>query len=309
MAYVQPVEDFSGQSTNGANGPTRERNFWVYASSDENVKAILWGHYGIRRGAPFRDVHGMIPDSYLICVDIKAVPVTPVVVDGFGLYKVSVEYAYGSVAVQTAKPQTPDLSPKYKIEPNEESVPADIDIHGRPIVNAADEPIDPPLTKFKDRETLVVTWHKWARDYITVYASKRQYRKKVNATEIFGAPPKCLLCRDIRVDELNVPDQAGYYFMFRLTARLEFREPITLEGVTYPGWVSVYPNLGHRVKTDDPDKPYKQIRESNTDMSTMVHVQPFMLDPAGFEALGHNPTPNYRSVDLYEEIEMSDLIS
>lgn len=307
---IDPIEDFAGQSTNGSGGPTRERNFWVYAKSDEDVKTILYGYFGIRRGVPFQDVHDNIPDPYCVCVDVRAVPVSPIPKDDFGLWKASVDYAYATSAVRNSRPQAPDLTPKFKIEPNEESVPADIDIYGNPITNAADEPIDPPLTRFKDRETLVITWHKWETDYLTLYAAKRPYRKKLNLNTYFGAPPKCFLCRDIRIDELNMSDQTGIYWLFRLTARLEFREPVTLGGTTYPGWVDVFPNMGKRVKTTDPAMPYKQIREATAGVGNVpIHVLPFLLDPTGFNALGHNPTPNYRSAEQYDVIDMAGLVS
>jgi len=284
-----------GQSRPAIVDESNERYFeaWsVVANSPISARQKL-ATIGVYIGAPYRSIYGETPDSTIVCRVMTIEDRPPAPVGGSGDYLIECEFS----RPENNRPPDPDppdppdddddpddpdgpddpddpdgpggggagggantgTAPRYWIEPSAVSTPIDHDIVGSPILNAADQPLSPPVTVMMPHETLVVEVYRRASSFIDVWNSLRPYHGTVNHATYFGAPRGCLLCQPSRVE------QAGGG-LFKVQIRLEYAAPkiITRASLLTPatsgeyrlveasspveGWAELRANRGTRQK-------------------------------------------------------------
>lgn len=294
--------------TVGPAGWSASRSFTIVAGSAIEALQLLKDERGIRRGAIYEDESGNRIDEHLVCISMSMNPITQVPAGGSGLWEVDVEYGHVTL-IEQREPRA-DLTPRYWIESAEASVPVDIDRFGAPIVNAAGEPYDPPSTMTVFRSTLVIQWHRFAATTIELQLQKKVFEGKVNSSPYLGAPRRCLFCRPVMIDEVSSPSIDEVNVLFRLTARLDYLEPVTLPGgIVVPGFDEARINRGRRIKvTRNGVDQYEIIRENQSDPNSSPLSTPVNLSIDGHSVLPPDAPPNYRIVEKYHEVDFAGLV-
>lgn len=236
-----------------ATGYKTARNFDVLARSQLDVLAIL-RRYGICYGAVWQTSHSEAPDYSIVCKSIVVTSDPEAVIGGFGRYFAKANYERRVDEPVIGGP------PVYRVKGGLVSEPVDIDVYGNPIVNAADEPIDPPLTISSVNEVLNVSWYQQTDDIYSLQMSLREYRGAVNSEKWRGAMALSFLCHGVDIIEELDEDWV------KLGADFEYRHPIdpselsadiykrtsggSLSKITSSvgGWVGIYANRGRREK-------------------------------------------------------------
>lgn len=228
-----------GTYKRGLNGVEATAVYTVDAEDEPDAEAEVYAHDGTALGAVFTTHQGTIPDIFCVCQDLIVRARTPAPVGGTGLFEVTATFARSS---PTDPPAVDVNGPaKWWVERSLVTQPADHDAEGRPIVNSADEPIDPPLTRQSMSKTLVAVWHRSNDSWFAMYNSLAPFEGRLNSAVFAGAPRGCLFCESLQIEEVS----GG---LFRITGRFAYRPPRELFGHTYEGWSDTVLNLGRRTK-------------------------------------------------------------
>lgn len=305
------LEDFPPSPAITGTSFRRSRGFWVYAASDTEALVVLRQQKNVFRGCVYEDHQGGRFDQYLICTEILTQPLTPVPVGGIGLYRAEAYYGYATLIYdEPARP--PDLTVRRWIETAEELVYSDFDIAGAAIANTAQQPFEPGMPKYIDRETRVIEWHKFAVSFDVAYDPKRVYRKRLNSGLYDGAPPHSLLCRNVTCEEVPIPSVDGSTFLFRLRAYLEFRESVRDPGGTLQsGWDTIRLNFGTRLRNvvSGQFQGYIPITSDQADPNAPIVNTPVLLSNDGRSILSDGATPTFRVFRAYDDIDFSGLVA
>ncbi|MCK4340294.1 MAG: hypothetical protein KAY37_01050 [Phycisphaerae bacterium] len=285
-------------------GPIYSRVWEIVASSEQDAYNILYVQAGVKRGAVYTNHQGTSPDSHVVCqvVSARGHPSAPV--GGTGLYEVTAEYGYSVIRYSTQQ-ALPYGGPKYRMERTLVSELADLDVNGDPIVNSADEPIDPPLTALRIHRVLVIEWIIEAVDWETAYARYDDYEGLVNSSTYKGQPPKSLFCEEIDVADASTPkplEVTGE--LFRVTARFAYLRPKEIYGQPVAGWEDAVVDKGRREKgalDADNKRLYPPIL-----MDGVPVDEPVLLDGAG-RRLANTAQKVYRIWEHYETIDFNNL--
>lgn len=225
------------------------RAWTVQASSRLDALAVLKQEAGWQYGSVYRDHQGNMYDYR--CV-LQAFAVSPLGMEaptgGTQIYYVRADFSYTTSRL-ILPPQSKD-TPRYWIEQSLSSEPADVCYDGiTAITNTSDEPFYPPPTITVVEETLCIEWNRYSTSFAYAYSPLRIYANKVNQTVWFGAPPECLKCLGILVEEVPIPSLLSGQKTFRCTGRWAYREPHPESLGSYGGWVDVRWDRGRRRKT------------------------------------------------------------
>lgn len=126
--------------------------------------------------------------------------------DGKG-WIVSVDYGLADPADFGGIDDPTLAAPKKTWRGNRTEEIVDIDVEGRPIVNSAGDPFDPPITRPRSKGSLVVVRNE--RTYDDLLASA--FRDRVNEFEFFGLEPGTVLCVDISAESAFAQSIGEYY--------------------------------------------------------------------------------------------------
>lgn len=224
----------------GENGLTATAVFNIDCADEAAALTALAAHtYAVTRGTVFQTHQGTTPDSACICQTLTVATKTPAPVGGTGLYIVTCDFARNTP--QNGPDPTTILVPKYRIERALVTVQVDHDANGAPIVNTAQEPIDPPLSKQEIARTFIAEWYVTGTSWLNVYNQYRVYEGKLNSHVFAGAAIGSLLCESMEPSEIG----NGKYLV---TARFAYREGRTIFGVPHEGWSDTVLNLGRRTR-------------------------------------------------------------
>lgn len=292
-------------------GRRYSRYFTVEAASHGDAEDLLNVHEGIRYGATYENWRGDTPDPGAVVIAISPEPLTQVPENGSGLFGVTVDYAY--VSRNFRPPQTFYTGPKYYVEESLVSVPADVDFDGVPIANTAKEIYDPPPTTTVVQEVLVIEWTKIGPDWLTVRGQLAPYLNKTNSVPYKGAPPECLKCIKMRVDEHAVPYIVFGQSQFKIRAEFQFAPALHIDSgggrtFDFPGWRIAKRNLGRRIKLASGE--YVGIREGMVPGDqTVDRSRPFVTDPVDIDNTGGfiDVRPWYNAFKMLGTINFNDL--
>lgn len=294
-------------------GPRYQRAFTVIASSQSDSYEVLKGATGIVEGVEYTDHQGKTPDVFVKCLRVQSQALTQVPIDGTGLFDVIADYGYEDTQdFQRAIPT--DGTRRWWLERNLTTEAVDKDRNNKPITNSADEPIDPPLQRFRVEKVLVIQWYKLFASMQAAQAYCSTYDDKINALPFYTAPQHCLYCMGIDPGENPVRRAFGSMGTYKLTARFAYKPPKTLYGPNhdneiYGGWVANPFNWGRRVK--NPSGVFRKIRLGENGL-TLTGSDPQVTDPVALATNGMSylldPTQgNYRAIHLYNEIDFNTL--
>ncbi|SIO60126.1 hypothetical protein SAMN05444166_6276 [Singulisphaera sp. GP187] len=115
------------------------------------------------------------------------------------------------------------------------------DVNGKPIVNSAGDPFDPPVMKDRSRPILVLIRNEPSYDPALAHS----FQDKINSTPFFGADPEYVKVKKITPQRAFNPD-IGWYWV--VTYNFVFNDK---------PWKSRVPNLGFRRL--DPSNSQKKI--------------------------------------------------
>lgn len=217
-------------------GVTHARVFTVEAFSPPNAISVLANKEGVQRGAVYRDAFGNIPDPSLVCQELTVTVRAPATIGNKGLFEVVARYEIP----QSPVPE-PDGAAVWTVETATENKPVDVDTTGAAILNAAQEPIDPPMTAPFVSEVLVATWIRTSTDFFDALSLSRQYRNRVNSVAWKGADAREVYCHSLHPQEMQ-PNTIKY------TARFEFKDTYTVGSTSVPGWDKAFVQRGWRWK-------------------------------------------------------------
>lgn len=227
--------DFSGLS-----GP---RCWNMLAKSPVDALIEMLNSQGIKRGAIYTAPDGSVPDPFCICQSIEAATRVPAIAGGLGLYEITAEYATVELAPTAARPGGPV---RWSVRPSMHSEPVDHDINGHLILSSSGETPDPPITALRAHEILHGDFYVPGADEVTAYIPFRPFNECVNIGPLprLGIDvPACLLIHVF----LTEPSDTGWIHM---GVDMEYKPPKTYGGITYGGWVDVFPDRGTRYRND-----------------------------------------------------------
>lgn len=285
-------------NSRGGQGPQLSRVFTVVAESENDAYDVLDSNSGVHRGAIYEDPYGIIVDSFAICHELRIRTRIPAPNGGTGLYHVEADYRYPDYRNQR-QPVLADGAPQYRIERSIVSVPADKQLDGSPITNAAGEPLNPPRSKLVFEQTLVAEWMYPFDDWFAARFFVAPFEGKLNSTLFKTAPRGSLFCSGIDPVEIAVPGLDLYgQPAFHLTASFIFRPPLTIGSTTYEGWQDVFPNLGRRIRTAGAPAGSVPVKDIiGADGKPITEDWPLSAD--GLSTLGAGVPPNYRVANYY----------
>lgn len=296
-------------------GLTAARNFDVWAGSQLEALEVVKNH-GVSIGSVFRTIRGEQPDLTVRCQAMQITAQPDAVIGGGGRFLVKALYRRVSTTTgggdsTQAVPGGPAV---YRLIRGLISTPFDVDANGQPVVNAVEEPIDPPLTMQAPTLMVRVTWFVRAFNAISLQASLTPFSGALNSVSWRGFPSESLLSHGVElVNELD----DGWV---QLVANFEYRAPVSLAGShvvirgagggfgsigagRISGWMQWYVNRGNRyfAGTDDAGRAIYQEEDEGTrgpfDLNTggrrladgaprVVIVVPVYQNRVNFGALG-----------------------
>lgn len=305
----------------GRNGRVVVREFDVIARSMEDAHQKI-GQAGditeaiggpIRRGTIYVDHTGNQPDAFVVCTNIEVTTRSPGNLSNNGLYRVACTYNIPEVARQTP-PEPTTLTTQWTVESSTFVEPVDTDING-PITNTANQAFA-GVSRITGADTLVGVRLFPFPDYLSAYAAFKSYHLKVNSNTWFGAPPRCLLCRSIQVEDASLLYNVGNT-LFRIAFRFEYKAPKgsatyirsgngfqNAGGVTLGGWDDIVLNVGQvAIKPVDGNNVYVAV----TDPDGILVTKPLdregkAIDDADIAtptvAVKHYPEANFGSIPI-----------
>ena len=286
------------------NGLIASRAFKIDASSGMQARnALLDSAHGITRGAVYCNAKSEYPDPYCICLAVSSKGVPDAPTDGDGLYLVTCQY--GRPVSTYMPPAVPYGELRYWVEHATSSEPADHDISGGPLVNSAGEPLEPPPYVEVSYDTLVIQWVRRASSYGDLYQRYRVYKDTVNSMNFYGAGPHCMKARPVNIEEVDRPGtKADMIKYFRLTARFDYREEKTFNGIAYGGWLDVRYDRGRRTVgvVVEGKREYPPIM-----FNGQVVADPVMLDGSG-QQLPDGQQPVVLVKHLYKERNFNEIV-
>lgn len=177
---------------------------------------------GVFRGAVYKEIDNSVPDPFLMA-DRISVGVWDSINEqtqaGLGIYHVVTEYKPINNSVGGDEIEV-DGSPVWTTEEGLTDVEIDSDIHGVPIVNTAQVPIE-GVTAPEPTEFQIVEWIRSNENYFKAVKFSRQYRGKTNKSAFKGADPREVLCHGFKPQALDRKAFSGGG-LIKYTARLEF---------------------------------------------------------------------------------------
>lgn len=282
------------------------KTWTVVEASPYAAKMRLADELNIVHGACYYDAYGNVPDMTCIIHGISVAEISPAPLDGTGMYRVRAEYGQPRRGRTYAKEPGYDLQPIKWIEESQVTKPVDIDVNGKRICNTVGEPLEPVSTRFDGEETLVMQWYVFSTTYASVYTGYRGFRDKLNEFWYEGAPPGCLLCTSVQVEDANLPTGAVDLRCYRLTVRLTFREPQVIDNVTYEGWSEVRPNVGRRLRNPNYD-PAAPPEDPNSQQWIEEQRDPSPISLDGEDYIGEESL-TYLEFKHYEYANFGDLV-
>ena len=300
-------------------GPQRYRSFSVIAKSETDAKARLRSDKNVFEGIEYVDHNGERPDPSLVCLAIEATALTQLPIGSTGLIEMHAAYGYRS-SVMFRRRSDPLTPPQYWVDRGMRSEVIDTDIDSEPIVNAADEVFDPPVTIQIPTETLVVEYWRSGANFLAVYGASRGYVGKTNSTDFKGANNvECMFCESITIDQNPTPTQTALYY-FKHTARFQFRPNQLVKQyaqfggyteVLVGGWRKVLMNRGRRVISGENGghRFYHQIHEADDIAGAFDPSKPLITDPVFLTANGQDiqTRPNYKIFKVYGTANFNQL--
>lgn len=272
----------------------RARIFDVIAESQDDALEVLRAAKNVHNGSVFVNHQGIAPDSHLACVALEVTSRIEAPVAGTGLYQIVAHYAYPDATSRSAAPAA-----IWYMERSTSSEPVDIDADGYIIQNSSLEPIDPPFTAYMISRSLVGAFHVQYQSHWSAYNALKKYENKVNSEPFKGFAPKCLLCEYIQVRETYVWYGDTGATHLRVNTSMLIKDEKTIGGVTYGGFVAVFPDRGMRYAHWEQGQfaGWIQINTSEPQyLDGHANILPYGHDPV------YVPINLYRSIDFNEDL-------
>lgn len=301
-------------------GAQRYRSFTIIAKSESAAKDQLLADKGIEEGVEYVDHNGERPDPDLVCLAIEVEALTQIPNSETGLLSVHAAYGYRS-STSFRRRSNPLSPPQYWVDRGLRSEVIDTDVDGEPIINAADEVFDPPVTIQIPTETLVVEYWRSGTNFLTVYGATRNYIGKTNSVNFKGPNNvECFFCESILIDQNPTRHHVPGLFWFRHTARFDFRPNKVFKDYAFAGgftertvggWRKVLMNRGRRVISGENGgvRFYHQIHEADSADGLFNPTQPLITDPVFLTANGQGvqARPNYKVFQVYNTANFNEL--
>lgn len=201
--------------------------------------------------------------------------------EGAAMFRVTIRWAELNEQAQMDLGRLPDpfSVPEQRWWDFETTVePYDVDADGRPVLNSAGEPLDPPPTM----EITDLVLNVIRAEPLYDWREALMYARSCNSDDFYGFAAGC--ARAFVTGELVRGEQFAYW---RKTYRVRFRHPHA--DAQFGGWEDRFLDHGHRVLARDPttgrflldDKGGPVYRAITQDGSNMPISQPALLDGGG----------------------------
>ena len=203
---------------------TTQRLFSVLASDPYDAKLKL-AAAGVQINSVWSDAYGTAWDSSVVVRSMayEGKPHAQAVTGREdGDYLVTVEY--GRRSGGEAAINGPTI---YRSTGSLQNKPVDVDRYGNPIINTAEEPLSPELTKPNADEVLKVDW--WTQNtggVAAVIQMIRPYRGALNSVSWQGADARAVLC--LGIENVDEADDNWY----KLSARFQYKPPIDVADIS-----------------------------------------------------------------------------
>lgn len=251
-------ESPESRGTNTTATTERQRVWTVIASSVEDAIAQVEAAYNVTNGTPYRAPDNSIPDAECVRLSIAGDQVTPAPVGGSGMFRVVANFGSRSSSGGVL-PLTVGGPARVKILSDFSEEPADVDVTGAPIVNAAGVPLTPTPTYGRVRWAAMLTWRRSYATSAAATAAVSGYSGKLNSDIYLGAAVRCLRCDPIQVTQLSGATEDGQgIYEFRAVMRFREQRTVTSGGsaITVAGWDLLQPNRGLLLKTKTQARNY-----------------------------------------------------
>ncbi len=294
MSVTAPivVRSEEGSVAFDAAGPSRSATWTVLATSDDNAREVLRDKARVERGTVYQDHQGQIPDLYCTCQTIDVAPLVSAPYNGTGLYSCRADFGYPRSVPEVRAWREGQVV--ARVQRATVSAAAGIDRDGNPIQNKVREPIR-GRTKITPQYTLVLEWLKRFRSWEEAWTYYIGYDGKTNSDTFWGAPPECLLCVGVTPEDAGVPSSSSLTTLYRLTARLNYKPPVTVYGSTFGGWVDVLLHQGYRIWVDGVRKELEV-------------TEPVNLNLEGTAELGLDDPPVYIAFWFYDAVAFRSML-
>lgn len=309
MAAPIVTEQVTTRGRVTGDGGEYTRSFTVIARGHDDAIEKLGTEKAIYRGMVYTDHQGNQPDTLARLIDFDTRQLTHSPVGEDALYEV--ECFFARVRYSYSRTETPPINgdPRFRMERQIVSEPADVDIEGKPIINTAGEPLDPPPSRLAIYRTLVAEWIRPGDSWEAMYLLYSPFEGKINLTPFKGATKGCLLCEGIDIDDIGVPEApSSERNLYRMTARMQYREPKVFEGYPgeYEGWHLTAANLGYRIKKNvNGDIKYEELK----DETGQPIRQPAKLSDDGFSRLPDANPVRIVARRLYNYVDFNTLFT
>lgn len=191
-------------------------------------------------------------------------------------YRVIVRYSEarggGTAEAEPENPLARRAGISWDLETTTE--PIESDIEGKPIMNSAGEPFDPPIEMPFSIPILRIARNE-AQSNIAQIIAYAGGRGATNTDSFFGAQPHEALCRIIRESQ----QVEGTYTYWRREYEFAFRQVDREKGLV--GWSLRMLNQGYRIDTGDDDADGNPIYELIKDASGVPLSEPACLSEDG----------------------------
>lgn len=303
ITRADPPDDFAEDRE----GQDEAEAFSVIATSRRDALQKVRDQLGIGIGTIYSDPSGSVPSEHLVCTRQSARTIVTAPVGGEGLYLIA--NLYSSREEEIAGSLDPNGPAEYRYMAMLQSGPVDLDWEGMPILNSADEPFDPPISGDTPHLVLNVKWVTAAFSLQTLL----KYQGAMNSTTWTIRDPSAngeakVQPRQARIRELRRVAQQN---LFRMTAVIDLKPYLTIDGQTFSGFDSVYRDRGTREKINGGYVPIFGVNKDGTESRYQI-TKPVPLDGAGRqvepdangESIGalmstqHHGTADFNSTEL-----------
>ncbi len=242
---------------------------------------------GLQRGDPYITINSSDPNAFITELSAqRGDPGNPLE------WIVTVSYAWYSVNEVGGGPEAnPLLMPidvSWGFKDYDHVVEMDID--GKPVLNSAKDPYDPPLVIQVPNQLMTVVRNEAYYNVGAAYA----YRNSINQDSFAGQSPHFAKCFGITPKNLFHPTVGWYY---QVTYEFEFMNP--RNSADGKGFVKSLLDRGLRKLDFNTGKPV------HIYLNSQPITQPMLLDGSG-GVLPVNGAPNYIDFKVFPELPFSD---
>lgn len=168
----------------------------------------------------------------------------------------------------------------------------DVDIHGTPITNSADEPFDPPPTQDIDDPVLYITRNEASFDPNILVT----YRGAVNSDTFYGAPAGEARMIDLGAQRVIVGTTVAYW---KVNYAIQFRRVHPNTTADKAWWLRQL-NQGYRQKTSNGPPPVYDPADGQTQTAS-----PIFLTTAGLKT--NAAGANWLTFEIYRSVAFAPL--